>query len=118
MSADGVDCYHLVKTAERYKEVQRTQGVSTTDLVGRMLLMTKTHFQKGETEYAVAKDGMFQILFEFKFDRTCLFRSKAKLFKIYSINSRKTLNLLTKVCRTLVWITPQRAHHGLVMILN
>jgi ethanolamine-phosphate cytidylyltransferase len=57
MSADGVDCYHIVKEASRYKEVQRTQGISTTNLVGRMLLMTKDHFQKGDTEYSVAKDA-------------------------------------------------------------
>jgi ethanolamine-phosphate cytidylyltransferase len=43
LSADGVDTYHIVKQNNRYKEIKRTQGVSTTDLVGRMLLMTKTH---------------------------------------------------------------------------
>lgn len=37
--------------------MSRTQGVSTTDLVGRMLLMTRTHFRQGENEYAVGKDG-------------------------------------------------------------
>ena len=46
----GVDTYHIVKDAGRYKECQRTQGVSTTDLVGRMLLMTKTHQQRGSHE--------------------------------------------------------------------
>lgn len=40
-----------------FREIQRTQGVSTTDLVGRMLLMTRNHFQKGESEYSVGKDG-------------------------------------------------------------
>lgn len=40
LTADGIDTYHLVKTADRYKEVKRTAGVSTTDLVGRMLAMT------------------------------------------------------------------------------
>uniref|UniRef100_A0A8D8YCM6 ethanolamine-phosphate cytidylyltransferase n=1 Tax=Cacopsylla melanoneura TaxID=428564 RepID=A0A8D8YCM6_9HEMI len=40
LTADGIDTYHLVKTADRYKEVKRTAGVSTTDLVGRMLTMT------------------------------------------------------------------------------
>ncbi|ESO87128.1 hypothetical protein LOTGIDRAFT_177471 [Lottia gigantea] len=45
-TADGQDTYHLVKAANRYKECKRTQGVSTTDLVGRMLLVTKTHHQK------------------------------------------------------------------------
>jgi ethanolamine-phosphate cytidylyltransferase len=46
LTADGVDTYHLVKQANRYKEVKRTQGVSTTDLVGRMLLLTKDHHEK------------------------------------------------------------------------
>ena len=35
VTADGVDTYHIVKAAGRYKECKRTQGVSTTDLVGR-----------------------------------------------------------------------------------
>jgi hypothetical protein len=35
VTADGVDTYHIVKAAGRYRECQRTQGVSTTDLVGR-----------------------------------------------------------------------------------
>lgn len=40
---NGVDTYHIVKEAGRYRTIKRTQGVSTTDLVGRMLLMTKDH---------------------------------------------------------------------------
>lgn len=43
MTADGVDTYHLVKAANRYREVERTPGISTTDIVGRMLLMTRNH---------------------------------------------------------------------------
>ncbi|KAI8616307.1 hypothetical protein BC830DRAFT_1063540 [Chytriomyces sp. MP71] len=39
--ADGSDCYSEAKAAGRYKEFKRTQGVSTTELVGRMLNMTK-----------------------------------------------------------------------------
>ena len=37
MTADGVDTYHIVKAAGRYRECKRTQGVSTTDLVGRFV---------------------------------------------------------------------------------
>ncbi|KAL1302258.1 hypothetical protein AAFC00_002679 [Neodothiora populina] len=44
--ADGYDCYRFVKEAGRFKVVKRTPGISTTDLVGRMLLCTKTHFIK------------------------------------------------------------------------
>ncbi|XP_072035432.1 ethanolamine-phosphate cytidylyltransferase-like isoform X2 [Amphiura filiformis] len=43
LDSDGNDTYRHVKSAGKYKECQRTAGVSTTDLVGRMLLMTKTH---------------------------------------------------------------------------
>ncbi|ODN05473.1 Ethanolamine-phosphate cytidylyltransferase [Orchesella cincta] len=55
-TAEGVDTYQLVKDAGRYKEVERTQGVSTTDLVGRMLLLTREHFRRGEKEYTLEKD--------------------------------------------------------------
>ncbi|KAI3378081.1 hypothetical protein SNEBB_009451 [Seison nebaliae] len=48
MTADGQDTYHLVKDAKRYKECKRTQGVSTTDIVGRMLLMTRQHHEQNE----------------------------------------------------------------------
>ncbi|KAI9686537.1 MAG: hypothetical protein M1822_003548 [Bathelium mastoideum] len=40
----GEDCYRFVKAAGRFKVVKRTPGISTTELVGRMLLCTKTHF--------------------------------------------------------------------------
>jgi len=52
MTADGVDTYQIVKDQGRYKEFKRTAGVSTTDLVGRMLLVTKSHFntEKEETD--------------------------------------------------------------------
>ena len=45
------------------RECQRTQGVSTTDLVGRMLLLTKGHQQRGDSEYKVERsrsDSMSQ----------------------------------------------------------
>lgn len=41
--AGGEDTYRYVKAAGRYLEVKRTPGISTTDLVGRMLLCTKNH---------------------------------------------------------------------------
>ncbi|WAR20702.1 PCY2-like protein [Mya arenaria] len=47
-TADGQDTYQMVKDAGRYKECRRTQGVSTSDIVGRMLLVTKCHHHKGD----------------------------------------------------------------------
>ena len=37
LTSDGSDCYRLVKQANKYKECKRTKGVSTTNLVKRML---------------------------------------------------------------------------------
>jgi hypothetical protein len=50
----GTDTYHFVKSAGRYRECERTQGISATDLIGRMLLMSKEHQQRGQHEYEVS----------------------------------------------------------------
>ncbi|KAK2871680.1 hypothetical protein FQN49_002949 [Arthroderma sp. PD_2] len=55
--SDGNDCYRFVKAAERFLVVKRTPGISTTDLVGRMLLCTKTHFIKSLLAYLNGKEG-------------------------------------------------------------
>uniref|UniRef100_A0A1D1Z1U4 ethanolamine-phosphate cytidylyltransferase n=1 Tax=Anthurium amnicola TaxID=1678845 RepID=A0A1D1Z1U4_9ARAE len=39
---DGTDAYALAKKAGRYKEIKRTEGVSSTDIVGRILSTMKT----------------------------------------------------------------------------
>lgn len=41
--ADGNDCYQTVKDMGKFVVVKRTPNILTTDLVGRMLLGTKTH---------------------------------------------------------------------------
>lgn len=41
--ANGEDCYQVVKDLGLFVVVKRTPNISTTDLVGRMLLMLKTH---------------------------------------------------------------------------
>ncbi|KAL4381992.1 hypothetical protein AHAS_Ahas04G0188900 [Arachis hypogaea] len=38
---DGTDAYAHAKKAGRYKQIKRTEGVSSTDIVGRMLLCTR-----------------------------------------------------------------------------
>jgi len=44
--AAGGDTYRDVKAAGRFKIVKRTPDISTTDIVGRMLLYTKQHHIK------------------------------------------------------------------------
>ncbi|XP_043319491.1 ethanolamine-phosphate cytidylyltransferase isoform X2 [Cervus canadensis] len=57
LTVDGRDTYEEVKQAGR--ECKRTQGVSTTDLVGRMLLVTKAHHSSQEmsSEYREYADS-------------------------------------------------------------
>ncbi|KAH7325705.1 hypothetical protein B0I35DRAFT_405065 [Stachybotrys elegans] len=55
--SDGNDCYRFVKEAGRFKVVKRSPGISTTDLVGRMLLCTKTHFIKSLQDVLAGKEG-------------------------------------------------------------
>jgi ethanolamine-phosphate cytidylyltransferase len=42
VNSDGVGAYDIMKDAGCLRIVKRTEGVSTTDLVGRLLTMTKT----------------------------------------------------------------------------
>ncbi|XP_059318143.1 ethanolamine-phosphate cytidylyltransferase-like [Lycium ferocissimum] len=39
---DGTDAYALAKQAGRYKQIKRTEGVSSTDIVGRILSSAKS----------------------------------------------------------------------------
>lgn len=39
LNADGSDSYQPFKDAGRFKLLKRTEGVSTTDIVGRLLLL-------------------------------------------------------------------------------
>lgn len=55
--SSGDDCYRFVKAAGRFRVVKRTPGISTTDLVGRMLLCTKTHFVKSVKDKLSGEEG-------------------------------------------------------------
>ncbi|CCC12420.1 hypothetical protein SMACR_05597 [Sordaria macrospora] len=55
--SSGEDCYRFVKAANRFKVVKRTPSISTTDLVGRMLLCTRTHFIKDLERVLEGQEG-------------------------------------------------------------
>jgi ethanolamine-phosphate cytidylyltransferase len=55
--SSGEDCYRFVKAANRFKVVKRTPSISTTDLVGRMLLCTKGHFIKSLEKMLAGEEG-------------------------------------------------------------
>lgn len=48
--ANGVDCYQEVKDKGRFLVCKRTPAISTTDLVGRMLLHTRDHHYPERSE--------------------------------------------------------------------
>lgn len=45
--ADGTDMCGLLSQIGRFKMFKRTEGVSTTDIVGKLLLLTKDNSSKG-----------------------------------------------------------------------
>jgi ethanolamine-phosphate cytidylyltransferase len=59
---DGKDVYAAAKEAGKFRTIPRTTGVSTTDIVGRMLLLTKDHHYHDETppKEEFSSDGEIQ----------------------------------------------------------
>ncbi|KYK53970.1 hypothetical protein DCS_05919 [Drechmeria coniospora] len=53
---DGVSSRHVM-SAGRFKMVKRSPGISTTDLVGRMLLCTKTHHMHSLRDVLAGDEG-------------------------------------------------------------
>eukprot|EP00746_Dinoflagellata_sp_MGD_P028852 gnl/MRDRNA2_/MRDRNA2_168225_c0_seq1.p1 gnl/MRDRNA2_/MRDRNA2_168225_c0~~gnl/MRDRNA2_/MRDRNA2_168225_c0_seq1.p1 ORF type:complete len:402 (-),score=76.24 gnl/MRDRNA2_/MRDRNA2_168225_c0_seq1:72-1277(-) len=49
VNANGESAYDEMKNLGRLKIVKRTEGVSTTDIVGRLLLLTKDHLERTES---------------------------------------------------------------------
>lgn len=54
---DGTDVFAAAKASGRFRTISRTEGVSTTDIVGRMLLMTKDHFHHSRSDSVVSESG-------------------------------------------------------------
>lgn len=55
--SSGEDCYRFVKAAGRFKVVKRTPNISTTDLVGRMLLCSRSHFIRSLDAVLAGREG-------------------------------------------------------------
>eukprot|EP00216_Chloropicon_sp_CCMP2111_P006440 CAMPEP_0198239238 /NCGR_PEP_ID=MMETSP1446-20131203/4699_1 /TAXON_ID=1461542 ORGANISM="Unidentified sp, Strain CCMP2111" /NCGR_SAMPLE_ID=MMETSP1446 /ASSEMBLY_ACC=CAM_ASM_001112 /LENGTH=483 /DNA_ID=CAMNT_0043921793 /DNA_START=45 /DNA_END=1496 /DNA_ORIENTATION=+ len=61
---DGRDAYELAKKAGRYRQVKRTEGVSSTDIVGRMLLCNSNN-KRSVPKHRVSQKSMERIEYEF-----------------------------------------------------
>jgi len=79
---DGKDVYESAKKAGKYRSIPRTQGVSTTDIVGRMLLMSKDH-------HCESKDNKKRSRREDSYDNSLLceqstFLTTSRLLRLFS----------------------------------
>ena len=54
---NGKDVYETAKKSGKYQSIPRTEGVSTTDIVGRMLLLNKDHHCDVSSEGGVSSSG-------------------------------------------------------------
>lgn len=54
---DGRDVYESAQRLGKYRTIPRTEGVSTTEIVGRMLLLTTDHHEKQSGHMGAATDA-------------------------------------------------------------
>lgn len=57
LDASGRDVYEAVKQAGKFRTIARTEGVSSTDIVGRMLLCTTSHHLPPSRSQSAELDG-------------------------------------------------------------
>ena len=51
--------YETAKRAGKFRSIPRTEGVSTTDILGRMLVLTKEHHMKAGAVNALGSQSKF-----------------------------------------------------------
>lgn len=96
--ANGEDCYKQVKDLGLFVVVKRTPNISTTDLVGRMLLMTKNHHyspirsvESAEQHPVFAKEGHMERFNSYASDATGLHKGSAVYVYADGASSIKTI---------------------------
>ena len=103
LTMEGIDAYQLVKNNKRYREIKRTQGVSTTDLVGRMLLMTKSHHEPDENSMPNAqqtKEMSSSSSSSSPWTKSCQFLATSK--RIIEFSNGRDPRVRSKIKKTLV----------------
>lgn len=56
---DGRDVYETAKAAGKFRTIPRTEGVSTTDILGRMLLLSKEHHMADDFNGVLGSQSKF-----------------------------------------------------------
>lgn len=62
MNENGADCMSILKRAGRCKIFKRTEGISTTQIVGKLLLMTKDELHNVETPLPSSELGASDVV--------------------------------------------------------
>ena len=62
MNENGADCMSILKRAGRCKIFKRTEGISTTQIVGKLLLMTKDEWHNVETPLPSSELGALDLV--------------------------------------------------------
>jgi ethanolamine-phosphate cytidylyltransferase len=76
---DGKDVYAAAKRTGKFLTIPRTEGVSTTDLVGRMLLLTKEHHCHHEMDSATENGAPY-----FFAGRQSKFLTTSRMLQLFS----------------------------------
>lgn len=76
---DGKDVYAAAKAKGKYRSIPRTEGVSTTDFIGRMLLLTKEHHHKERGKRTVSSDDENMLL-----GRQSKFLTTSRMVRLFS----------------------------------
>lgn len=88
---DGKDVYESARKLGKYLTIPRTEGISTTDIVGRMLLMTKSH-HSNESETSdndsarKLASGMTRTDASVPFDRKTNFLTTSRTVRLFGAN--------------------------------
>ena len=59
---DGTDAYAYAKKLRRFKMIKRTEGVSSTDIVGRMLMCTRDNARFRQVCATASKMPLFILI--------------------------------------------------------
>merc|ERR1719350_2062956 len=107
---DGKDVYAAAKAKGKYQSIPRTEGVSTTDIVGRMLLMTKDHhfFEKDSRAENVREKSIV-------LGQQSKFLTTSRMLRLFSEGIRAPAKDLTVIYMDGAW---DMFHCGHVAILK
>ena len=85
---DGKDVYEIPKKLGFYRGIPRTEGVSTTDIVGRMLLVSKDHHDKGPVTDGSSPTSLLSRRKDSTFKRPSKLFATSRMMKIFAAGSK------------------------------